>query len=424
MTRDLVERSCLNIMGIALDGSMMPPGTKNWEASLGGELNGLREQLLTHVREQGGATDALVADALRTVPRHIFLPDIPPDAAYHDEAIVTKRDQQGQPTSSSSQPTIMAIMLDQLGVARGHRVLEIGAGTGFNAALISHIVGAHGRVFSIDLDQDVVDRAEENLSAAGCRGITVLTADGALGHPEKAPYDRIIATVGVWDLAPAWLEQLAPDGRIVVPLDLRGVQRSVCFERDGDHWTSRSARPCGFMRMRGSLAGPERTYLLDPDTQLTLGLPETRELDAEAVTEALDSPETDVRTGIAPGQLELLDGFGLWLAIREPRWFSLSEVEPGTRLRDAPLRATDTVATAGILDDYGLAIIRTGEDGELVAAGAETCAGELAEHIAAWDEAGRPGSAGLRIDAYPSGTPVEGEYVLDKRSVRLVLSWP
>ncbi|WP_460404804.1 methyltransferase, FxLD system [Actinophytocola sediminis] len=391
---------------------------------MGAELNGLRAQLLRHVREHGGATDALVADALRTVPRHLFLPDLPPDTAYRDEVIVTKRDRAGKPTSSSSQPTIMGIMLDQLGAARGHRVLEIGAGTGFNAALLAHIVGTGGRVTSIDLDQDVVERAEENLSAAGCTGVTVLTADGAIGYQPNAPYDRVIATVGVWDLAPAWLDQLAPGGRIVVPLDLRGVQRSVAFERSGGHWTSRSARPCGFLRMRGSLAGPERTYLLDAPTGLTLSLPDARELEADAVVEAIDSPPERVATGVRPGPYELLDGLGLWLAIREPRWFALSEVDPGTRLLDAPMTAPDGRATVGLLDDFGLATIRAGADGELVVTGDEQPVEELAGHIAAWQRAGRPGSAGLRVEAHPPGTAVDGAYVLDKRCVRLALSWP
>lgn len=402
----------------------MPPNADIWEASLGAELNGLREQLLRHVRERGGATDALVADALRTVPRHLFLPDLPPGSAYRDEVIVTKRDQLGQPTSSSSQPTIMGIMLDQLGAARGQRVLEIGAGTGFNAALLAHIVGPAGRVTSMDLDHDVVERAEENLAAAGVDGVTVLHADGALGCPDRAPFDRIIATVGVWDLAPAWLDQLAPAGRIVVPLDLRGVQRSVAFERAGGHWTSRSARPCGFMRMRGSLAGPERTYLLDMATGLVLSLPDDRELEADAVVEAIDSPSARVPTGVVPGPFDLLDGLGLWLAIRDPRWFALSETDPGTRLADAPLVAPDGRATVGILDDYGLATVRAGVTGELVVTGDDQPADELAAHITAWEAAGRPGSAGLRVDAYPPGTPLTAEYVLDKRCVRLALSWP
>lgn len=416
-----MEQACTQAMGLPRNGNMVPASTE-MEAPLGAELNALREQLLVHVQEQGGATDALVAEALRTVPRHIFLPDLPPEAAYRDEAIVTKRDADGQPISSSSQPTIMAIMLDQLGAARGHRVLEIGAGTGFNAALIEHIVGPRGKVVSIDLDPEIVERAEDNLSAAGCAGVRVLNADGALGCADTAPYDRIIATVGVWDLAPAWYEQLKPNGRLVVPLDLRGVQRSVAFERAAGHWRSSSASPCGFMRMRGAFAGPERTYVLDERTHLTVALPEARELDTAAVLETLDAPEVEIRTGVAADRFELFDGFGLWLAVREPRWFGLSEVEPGTRLSNAPLRAPGSVATTGILDDFGLATLST-EDGALVATGSERIADELAAHVVAWDEAGRPGSSGLRIDAYPAGTPTGGEIVIDKKCVRLVLSW-
>ena len=389
---------------------------------MGAELMGLREQLLAAVREQGGAVDALVADALRTVPRHIFLPDLPPDAAYRDEAIVTKWDPEGLPSSSSSQPTIMAIMLDQLGAARGQRVLEIGAGTGFNAALLARIVGPKGRVVSVDLDPEIVGRAEENLSAAGYDA-TVVTADGALGDPGHAPYDRIIATVGVWDLAPAWHEQLAPGGRLVVPLDLRGVQRSICFEHDGDHWTSRSTRPCGFMRMRGPSAGSSRNVVLDKESQLIMGLPDDRDIDPEAVVEALGEPGAEVRTGVSAGQLELFDGFGLWLAIHEPRWFALTEHGPDGRLPAAPLRSPNGAETAGILDDFGLATLGLA-DGELVATGAERIADELAAHVTAWHDAGRPGSAGLRIDAYPAGTDVTGDLVVDKTHTRLVLSWP
>jgi protein-L-isoaspartate(D-aspartate) O-methyltransferase len=389
---------------------------------LGGELNGLREQLLATVRERGGAVDALVAGALRTVPRHIFLPDLPPDAAYQDEAIVTKWDAEGVPSSSSSQPTIMAIMLDQLELSRGQRVLEIGAGTGFNAALIAHVVGPKGRVVSIDLDPEIVARAEENLSAAGCAGVTVLAADGALGDPKHAPFDRIIATVGVWDLAPAWHEQLAPGGRLVVPLDLRGIQRSVCFERTGDRWTSSSSRPCGFMRMRGTIAGPDRAVVLDPESHLTLLLPEAREVDEGAFLEALDAPEVEVATGVSPSAAELFDAFGLWLAIHEPRWFALSAQSGERRLPDAPLRTDTSVGTSGVLDDFGLATLAL-RDGELLVLGAERIAEELAGHVATWDEAGRPGTSGLTIDAYPAGSDVTGELVIDKKYVRLVLTW-
>jgi protein-L-isoaspartate(D-aspartate) O-methyltransferase len=389
------------------------------------ELNSLRQRLLDRVLEQGAATAPLVVDALRTVPRHLFLPDLPPEEAYQDDAIVTKRDEDGRPISSSSQPSIMTIMLDQLAVHSGQRVLEIGAGTGFNAALLAHIVGEQGRVTSVDLDADTVERARENLDAAGCQDVVVVTGDGALGYPDNAPYHRIIATVGVWDLAPAWLEQLKPKGRLVVPLDLGGVQRTVAFERDGDHWTSRSARPCGFMRMRGPSAGPEKNYRLG--ATVTLSLPQDRAVDPAALAEVLAGPPVATGTGTEPTARQLYDGLSLWLSVREPRWCTLSE-EVGSDplvLRNPPLTVPKSVATVGILGDDGVALLSRA-DGELTVLGYgdEAVAGDLLAHVLAWDAAGRPGTDGLRIDAYPSGSAFPGgDFVLNKGACRLVLSW-
>jgi protein-L-isoaspartate(D-aspartate) O-methyltransferase len=392
---------------------------------VGGDLNALREELYARVRERGGATDALVANALRDVPRHLFLPDEPPRAAYEDAPVVTKRDDDGQPISSSSQPTIMAVMLDQLGLRPGHRVLEIGAGTGFNAALMAYICGAGDRVVSVDIDADSAERARENLAAAGYDDVTVLVGDGALGHPARAPYDRIIATVGVWDLAPPWVEQLAPGGRIVVPLDVNGLQRSVCFESVAGRLVSRSAMPCGFMRMRGSLRGPDQVLVLDKETLLTVTLPTARDVDREALRDALAVTPTSAPTGVAATEAELFDGLGLWLAVHEPRWLVVSEKD-GARLRDAPLRgAPGTVMAAGILDEDGMALVSG--TAELTALGygpaGDRLAAELAGHVHAWDAAGRPGTAALRIEAHPTDSTATGEVVIEKVHTRLVLTW-
>jgi protein-L-isoaspartate(D-aspartate) O-methyltransferase len=388
------------------------------------ELNALRRHLLDQVREQGAATDPLVLDALRTVPRHLFLPDLSPEQAYKDEAIVTKRDEGGRPISSSSQPTIMAIMLDQLGLKTGQRVLEIGAGTGFNAALLAHIVGEKGRVTSVDLDADTVERARENLDAAGCPDVVLVTGDGALGHRDGAPYDRIIATVGVWDLAPAWHDQLTPSGRLVIPLDLHGVQRTVAFEIDGDHWTSKSARPCGFMRMRGPFAGPERTYQVSPT--VTLNLPHDRAVDPDALADVLAEPPTALDTGTSPSLTELFDGLSLWLAVHEPRWCTLTETAGDRKLlRAAPMEAPDSRVTAGILGDDGLAVLsRTDDELTVLGYGNDAVARDLLGHVRDWDEAGRPDTDGLHIDAYPAGVPApDGGILLEKGECRLILTW-
>lgn len=408
----------------------------------GADLTRLRERMVSRLIAGSQPPSAMVADALRAVPRHVFLPELEPEAAYRDEAIVTKRDADGQPTSSSSQPTIMAIMLDQLGLAPGHRVLEIGAGTGYNAALLSHIVGPEGTVVSIDLDEDVAEQARAHLAAAGCPEVTVVCGDGAAGYPARAPYDRVIATVGVSDLAPPWLSQLAPGGRIVVPLDLRGAQRSVAFERAGACWQSRSAVPCGFMRMRGSLAGPERTQVSGDARELTVTLPDGRDVDITAVARALSGPAAECVTGVVAGPAQLFDGLGLWLALNEPRWGVLTGTAGAATvaaLARAPVRVQDRRATAGIFARESFAVLARPDDpgpgtgpGSGTApgtasglgpgrpmparqarppgftlcvlgygpAGAELAA-ELAGLVGAWDAAGRPGTDGLGITACP-----------------------
>jgi protein-L-isoaspartate(D-aspartate) O-methyltransferase len=384
------------------------------------ELARMRERLATRVVASHRIGSERVAAALHAVPRHLFLPGQRPEAAYRDDAIVTKRDEAGQPISSSSQPAIMAIMLDQLDLALGHRVLEIGAGTGYNAALMSHIVGPSGQVTSVDIDPELVVSAREHLARAGFGEVTVVCADGAGGDPEHAPYDRIIATVGVSDLAPAWLEQAGPQARIVVPFDVRGTQLSIAFDRAAPgRWASRSLAPCGFMRMRGSLAGPERVVPLAPG--LSLLLPDgTPEVNAQAVAGLLAGPPTPCPTGVqaaGSGSAQMFWGLGLWLAAREPRSCWLNEERqagrggvPGSRLTGAPLRGPGWHSTVGLLDGDGLAVVTsTAVDRSgpltLAAAGfgprAADLAADLAEHIQAWDEAGRPGIAGLHVDAYP-----------------------
>jgi protein-L-isoaspartate(D-aspartate) O-methyltransferase len=404
----------------------------------------LRERMVSQVIAGRRPIAAAVTEALRAVPRHVFLPGLPPEEAYRDEAIVTKRDADGQPISSSSQPTIMAIMLDQLGLAPGQRVLEIGAGTGYNAALIKRIVGPDGTVVSVDLDEDLTGQARAHLAAAGYQDVTVVCGDGAEGYPARAPYDRIIATVRVSDLAPAWLSQLTPGGRIVVPLELHGAQRSVAFERAaaperagmferagaferaGVHWQSRSVVPCGFMRMRGTLAGPDMTRVTGGELAVTL--PDDRSVDIAAVARALAGPPAECITQVIAGREHLFDGLGLWLAVHEPMWGLLTASGPPGLAR-ALVSVKDQQMTAGLFADDSFAVLARpeksappfGPDGPRPASGATPAgfplstlgygpagpelAARLAAQIRAWDAAGRPLSADMHISAYPVAGP-------------------
>ncbi|MFD3469754.1 methyltransferase domain-containing protein [Streptomyces sp. NPDC058682] len=145
-------------------------------------------------------------------------------AAYSDEPLVTQFTT-GLPSSSASMPSMVARTLLLAGLAEPPAqggVLELGAGTGFNAGLLCALVGDE-QVTTVDLDPTLAAGAQGTLKTAGCAP-TVVDADGALGWPPNAPYDVVLATFSVDHIPPAWLTQLRPGGRIVPLLDLRLVQ--------------------------------------------------------------------------------------------------------------------------------------------------------------------------------------------------------
>ena len=406
----------------------------------------LREQLVTELRASGALNDDRVAAALADVPRHQFLPGVELGRAYADDAIVTKVDADGRPISSSSQPAIMALMLEQLGVQPGHRVLEIGAGTGYNAALLAHLTGDAGQVTTLDLDDDIVAAAREHLAASGFGGVRVVQADGGNGWPPGAPYDRVILTVGAWDIAPAWVRQLSPHGRLVLPLALRaGIQYSIAFEQAADHLESVSVLPCGFMRLRGAFAGPETVVPVGSRTGI-LAESDPRPAGAEDLESLLAQPGRAISTGIRVTFMDLYGGLGLWLAAREPELGRLSafgaaspgpgDPEPATaRARQpgmgmvagahgcaalAPMTDPGGTGRAGLRTSFEIGACPFGTEGTQLAA-------RLAGHVRDWDAAGRPSLAGLRVSAYPAGAGPPGApqvTVIDKQYTRLVLTWP
>lgn len=211
----------------------------------------LRHRLVDHLVAIG-LLDQRWRASFAEVPRHLFIPDTvwrqavagngslvavfepvrradDPSAwlrhVYRNTHVVTQVDD-GEPagpdgcglvaTSSSSQPSVMVLMLNALDAEPGHRVLEIGAGTGYNAAILAHRLGA-SQVVTVDIDPAITAAAAAALATAGFPGVTVVTADGELGYPPGAPFDRIICTAAVREVPLSWLEQTRPGGRIVAP---------------------------------------------------------------------------------------------------------------------------------------------------------------------------------------------------------------
>jgi protein-L-isoaspartate(D-aspartate) O-methyltransferase len=397
----------------------------------------LRDQLVDGLELAGHVSSPRVAAALRSVPRHVFVPGIEPEQAYRDEAFAIKYDAGGLPVSSSSQPAIMARMLDQLDVQPGQRVLEIGTGSGYNAALLAHLVGETGAVVSVDIDAGLVTDAREHLAACGVSQVTVGCGDGGLGWPEHAPYDRIIATIGAWDISPAWVAQLAPQGRLVVPLDLRGPQRSIAFQPIDNHLESISVVFCGFMRIRGAFAGPESIHQLGPERGVLLGLAEQRPIDADGLYAALTQPGVDVPSGVRVTLNDAQHGLSLWLALHEPAIAGLSAIGAAANhglvpaLLEYPGRGTATVALVGTGALAALVRLDQEQPFELGARpfGPEghRLAQRLIGHIHDWNTRGRPGTAGLQVSAYPRDSnhaaTADADSIIEKRYTRLALNW-
>ncbi|MEV4280891.1 protein-L-isoaspartate O-methyltransferase family protein [Actinoplanes xinjiangensis] len=194
-------------------------------------MEDVRRRYLELIR--GDGLSPALAEAFATVPREVFVADgfhrrdgrrvMPADpeylpTVYSDDVLVTKL--AGEvPVSSSSQPSLMAAMIEALDVAPGMRVLEIGAGTGYNAALLASLGAV---VTTVDVQADVAARARSALARAGIAGVRVETADGYTGGPLER-YDRIIVTVGVAGISPHWLDRLDPDGRLIVPVGHGGI---------------------------------------------------------------------------------------------------------------------------------------------------------------------------------------------------------
>jgi protein-L-isoaspartate(D-aspartate) O-methyltransferase len=221
-------------------------------AIAGADAREIRDVMVDRLKSRGLNFGSAIEDAFRTVPREVFLPDVPLERVYSGDAIATKQDGDGRPLSSSSEVGVMIAMAQLLDVAPGHRVLEIGAGTGYNAAILSRLVGESGAVTTVDIDAEVAAEARANLAAGGFGWVTVIAADGWAGGPKGGRFDRIEVTASVSDLSPTWIAQLADGGQIVFPFVLpAGMQTVMGLQKQGTELISTGVTPGGFMKLRG-----------------------------------------------------------------------------------------------------------------------------------------------------------------------------
>ena len=402
------------------------------------ETEQLRETLVRAMLRDGTLHPGRVEAAFRRVPRHAFLPDVDPDFVYRDTNVPTKL-LGGEIVSASSQPAIMAIMLEQLAAAPGHTVLEVGAGTGYNAALLAEIVGARGQVVSIDIDADIVEKARASLCRAGFARVRVEQADGEGGFADAAPYDRVIATVGMGDIPVALWSQLKVGGHLVLPLSLRGVMKSVALRKDRQgRLVSMSLMNAGFMPFRGVAPLLIREVRLGPELGLYAWSAE-RALDTDALYATLQGADfEDVSTGLQISRRELRGGLNLWLRTHLK---GLVQIHAEGALAESPCLPPFTRspwAHPAMRDRISIGVWQSGELALLMAAsdqaeimqigvrawGGRRLADQLVECVSAWRTAGSPTDDDLHLQLIPRGARARAnEPTIATSAGTLELTW-
>ncbi|MYZ08693.1 methyltransferase domain-containing protein [Streptomyces sp. SID2999] len=275
-----------------------------------------RAALIRQIDRDGAwRTDPVWRETFAEVPRHLFVPyyyvgvlggyerhaaDDPDPAgrerwargAYADAPLATRL-YDGELVSSSSQPSLMARMLVALGVRDGDRVLEVGTGTGYNAALLAHRLGDDSLVTTVDMEPEITEPARQNLARAGYHPV-VVTGDGARGVPAHAPYDRIMATCMLPTVPRAWIAQCAPGARIIAPLN-NGL---LALDVDDSGRAEGRFLPTGayFVPLRGESRAPAEPV------SSTRGLP----------GRARDTESFRFLLGLVRGALEPTRAYALW----------------------------------------------------------------------------------------------------------------
>lgn len=373
-------------------------------------------------------TSPLLERAVRMVPRGVFVPPGTPLRTTYDpyQALETTT---GRPGEVPALPdvSVQVKMVERSRLRPGGSALQIGSG-GYSAALLAEVVGPAGRIVSVDLDDKATQHTAARLQAAGYGDrVTLVCGDAEDVRPE-GPFDAVIVTAAVWDIAPAWRRLLAEMGRLVVPLRMNQVTRIVTFRHVGDHLASTAAFDAAFAPMRGADAHEDRQVILRTRYGYSVRLrfdeqqvPDIALLDAVLATDRAERP-----SGVTAGGGDSFASLALWMACHLPGFCSVhadDSVVLGERWLGWGLVRGDSFA---YLATSTLPKARF----ELVVRGygphAEQVTDVIIEQIKGWDRA--PRRVRPRFAYWPVGTEprqlAPGTAVLAKNHGLLTVSWP
>jgi len=213
-----------------------------------------RDSLVDKLLNQGYIRTERVKDAMLKVPREEFIPPENRPYAYADQPLPIGSGQ------TISAPHMVAMICEKLDLTEGMKVLEIGTGFGYNAAVVAELLGSEGHLFTIERLESLAEQSRDNLERTGYSDkVTVITGDGTLGYPEEAPYDRIYATASATEIPEPLKEQLKIGGKLILPVgSIDYFQELVCVERiSTDEFKTRRLGGVVFVPMIGEHGWPE-----------------------------------------------------------------------------------------------------------------------------------------------------------------------
>ena len=208
------------------------------------DYSDLREQLVKDLKTQGYICSSQVEQAMLSVPRELFVPVEKRKLAYVDQPLDIGFNQ------TISAPHMVSIMCEALELRPGMKVLEIGTGSGYHAAVVSCIVGEKGKVYSVERFSELAKQAKKNLKNAGNRTVSVLVKDGSLGLDQFAPYDRIYVTCSAPDVPLSLKNQVCLGGKIVIPVG-RVLSDLIVLTRNENGFDTISKGGCSFVPLIG-----------------------------------------------------------------------------------------------------------------------------------------------------------------------------
>ena len=312
---------------------------------------------------------------------------------YADRALTLFGDDDDHIPSTISQPSFVLRMLDMLQLRPGHTVFELGAGSGWNAALMGHLVGPEGHVYSLEIIPEVAKTAAATVEALGIKNVSIIAADGGEGYAAGAPYDRAIFTAGAYDLPHHFYEQMK-DGSLLLAVikNEGGGDNLFLLRKTADRFASLASMPCGFVQLHGKY----QISSLEPVTVDTL--PEWTELQQQEIAKTPFWWGGKGKAGFVWRTL----GIRSFLGITEPLFRAFKTDKAAEQPREEHYFG---------LWDQERRSLALAKDDWLLAYGSAVAKEHLLQRIRQWVDLGMPSAASFTLQVYPREVPlIAGEH--------------